>query len=285
MEIRYQIYEKLIVVAKVFYNVDGLSFHNEDRARERSAYRRPDLAVLRVSKAVHKEAEGIYLSKNQFVLPLLFYTHQPFNTDDGAGSRKLFSTRALRVIKHVSFAMDSLAAYVSSGFPYTSWDSTEAMSQGNFDQTIISERLDGIHGEVYGLYMKEHSRLTNSIAVMKKLSTMEIDFSNAYCLTGCCRMADVQNPRLAHAMGRLQSVRFLGLRNEKEQNNLMQDWVGLISHFMLSPIGYSPRNSALDVQELYKYYHVTYGSEGDPWAQYKINSEDASSDCDSMVNG
>lgn len=71
-ELRVRIYEELLVVGKVFLDDHGRYTHHETPPREidMNYYRKPSLAILRVSKLVHEEAEEVYLSKNLFVFPL-----------------------------------------------------------------------------------------------------------------------------------------------------------------------------------------------------------------------
>ncbi|KAF3036641.1 hypothetical protein E8E11_004871 [Didymella keratinophila] len=99
VELRVQIYELLVVVGKIF-------FRTEYSPSEHRAYHRPSLSILRVSKAVHHEAEETYLTKNLFVLPSRFHDRMPYTSEEDFERGKydlirspLFSQRGLQIIK------------------------------------------------------------------------------------------------------------------------------------------------------------------------------------------
>lgn len=90
-ELRLQIYGYLVVVGKVFYKPDDDSVLSNPRFKDFRAYRKPDLSILMVSKAVHKEAEEVFLSQNLFVLPVQLERYF-----DDSGSAPLMRTLARR---------------------------------------------------------------------------------------------------------------------------------------------------------------------------------------------
>ena len=80
-ELRMLIYGELVVVGRVFFSPDWYEIEEGRRFDEYKQSTRPNLAILRVSRAVHDEAEDIYLSKNIFVLPPLWNYVQPARLD------------------------------------------------------------------------------------------------------------------------------------------------------------------------------------------------------------
>ncbi|KAF2997626.1 hypothetical protein E8E13_004402 [Curvularia kusanoi] len=68
VESRLQIYGHLVVVGKVFYTPDAQSIHNSARFKDFRAYRKPHLSILRVSKAVHKEAERYNVTLVKYII-------------------------------------------------------------------------------------------------------------------------------------------------------------------------------------------------------------------------
>jgi len=63
-DLRVQIYEELLVVGKVFYRPsEDKVQESSERFEDHEKYLKPSLAVLRVSKAVQKEAEYVYLTR------------------------------------------------------------------------------------------------------------------------------------------------------------------------------------------------------------------------------
>ncbi|KAF2114708.1 hypothetical protein BDV96DRAFT_83619 [Lophiotrema nucula] len=114
-ELRIMIYEELLVVGKVFYEVEEDNVKNGKRYRGWKLFRKPEVQLLRVCKQIHEEAEPVYLSWNLFVLPVQFDTFRPFQNHYhyspplrgcDPSQRYIFSTAGLSCIKNISFAID-----------------------------------------------------------------------------------------------------------------------------------------------------------------------------------
>lgn len=101
-ELRCQIYERLVVIGKVFYTPEQYSIRNEKRLKDSKAYKTPELSILRVCKQVHNEAEDIYLSSNFFVLPDFFACKEFSYHERWFLKRPLFSSAAPKLVKKVS---------------------------------------------------------------------------------------------------------------------------------------------------------------------------------------
>jgi hypothetical protein len=66
-ELRLQVYEHVVVVGRVFYDPDPLEAHDSiSPFAYFQEYEVPSLAILRVRKQIHAEAEDIYLKVNLF---------------------------------------------------------------------------------------------------------------------------------------------------------------------------------------------------------------------------
>jgi hypothetical protein len=100
-ELRIEIYGYLVIVGKVFYKPDDDSVLSNPHFKDFRAYRKPDLSIFRVSKAVYNEAEEVYLSQNLFVLPALREEHfENYRT-----APVMFSKNASEHIKHISIGL------------------------------------------------------------------------------------------------------------------------------------------------------------------------------------
>lgn len=107
MELRLQVYEELLVIGKMFFTSKGFTKDTDARCRDYKAYRKPRLAILRVFKAVHCEAEDVCLARNLFVLPLWFDEDPPFRNRNAQSPRSIFSACAFKKVNHVSIAFSS----------------------------------------------------------------------------------------------------------------------------------------------------------------------------------
>lgn len=59
-ELRLEVYRLLVVVGKVFYTPDWYDLDESVRFEDHATTRPPSLTLLRVSKAIHAEAEDLY---------------------------------------------------------------------------------------------------------------------------------------------------------------------------------------------------------------------------------
>ncbi|KAI4610636.1 hypothetical protein J4E83_008250 [Alternaria metachromatica] len=236
VELRIMVYEELVVVGKVFYTPDDYAVKTEKRFKDWKSYRAPQLAILRTCKQVHKEAEEVYLGKNLFVLPdestrrqpligsglcpnsisdYRTFTHIPFP------DRWLFSASAPRLIKSVSI-----------GFSGRSWqdlgDQSDMRLCSNFDSLAPAARLEFAHqtaknslnGELDGYIEDLHSYFKNGGGpILKRLDYIEFDLTNAFCPTGCCRMAKQEWPQFM-LLGP-KKTGFLGVIDKQEANIIL----------------------------------------------------------------
>jgi hypothetical protein len=106
-ELRCQIYERLVVIGKVFYTPEQYSIRNEKRLKDSKAYKTPELSILRVCKQIHDEAEDIYLSRNLFVLPDFFACKEFNYSKHQCLKRPLFSSAGPKLVKNISLAFST----------------------------------------------------------------------------------------------------------------------------------------------------------------------------------
>ncbi|KAG9206768.1 hypothetical protein G6514_000054 [Epicoccum nigrum] len=268
-ELRLQIYGYLVIVGKVFYKPDDDTVRSNLHRKDFRAYRKPDLSILRVSKAVSKEAEEIYLSQNLFVLPVLREDH----FDDSRSTPLMFSEHASKHIKHISVGISAeMPKWMRFGHAYT-W---AALTPGVFDQCSREERLRIMHSKCYDSNYWVAEMIVTWIDKMVALKTIELDLLNAYCPFGCCRKLDLVPylPRPTH----LERIRLLGLRSKKEEQYFV---VKLFEDDDLTGVGRDEDGDIYDqekhdravMEEAHKLHHITFGTEDDPWESWKIKSE------------
>lgn len=285
-ELRLTVYEELVVVGKIFYTPDEYSTETYGRFKDYERYRKPELAILRVSKAVHKEAEEVYLSRNLFVLPFHFKQQQHLLSFYGCPDPKaLFSKKVAYSVKHVSIEI----SHRNAGGVYTMdrylWDEIDARDLSCFDRMTAGQRFTVAHNNAIFINNLNEKGMLKKLLRMKALQTIELDYSNAYCPLGCCRMIKLNDDTaqlFTELLARMDCVRILGLRNEAEKRDLLASWGAnsLIPHDSESDHEYvEATNTRIDcrqttVEELHERHKITFGQEGDPWEQYKMSSKD-----------
>jgi hypothetical protein len=200
-ELRCLVYEELLVVGKVFFRYEWPSRINSRRYKHEAYYRAPSLAVLRVCKLVHQEAEPIYLSKNLFVLPLHWHVQEPFCQELDPESEhwglpaleqhQLFSKNAFQHIRNISFAVDGRDIIIDPDYRYDfgQW----SLSETPYEEMTLRDRLNAIHEDLQDQLTTRtgpHSTwndIVESLRTFNELHYVEIDYTNAFCPLGCCR--------------------------------------------------------------------------------------------------
>ena len=269
-ELRLQIHGYLVVVGKVFYKPDDDSVLSNTRFNDFRAYRKPDLSILMASKAVHKEAEEVYLSQNLFILPVQLEKY----LDDSISAPLMFSKNASKYIRHISIGID--AGIPDGGHAHT-WAELEEADPGVLDRHSREERLQLLHEGVDGYYSSAQCMIALWIDDMEALKTIELDLTNAYCPLGCCR--DFSLPPHLPALRRLENIRLLGLRHEEEE----QDYL-LVSYkiYWLTDVGVTDDFSEIYdeeehdravIEEVHRRHNITFGTDNDSWESWKIQRE------------
>jgi hypothetical protein len=272
-ELRLQIYGYLVVVGKVFYKPDDDSVLSNPRFKDFRAYRKPDLSILMVSKTVHKEAEEVYLSQNLFVLPVQLEKY----FDDSRSAPLMFSENASKYLKYISIGVGvGLPDWMRHGHAHT-WAILDDCDPGVFDRHCSEERLQFMHETVSHYYSRVQNMIKPWLYDLETLKTIELDLMNAYCPLGCCRDFDL--PPYLPDPERLESIRLLGLKHEEEEQDYLLDsyriyWltdVGVADDY--SEIYDQEEHDAAVIKEVHERHHITFGTEGDPWESWKIESE------------
>ena len=217
VELRIQIYEPIVVVGNIF-------FRAEYSSSEYKAYHRPSLSILRVSKAVHHEAEETYLTENLFVLPSRFHDRMPYTSEEYFKRGEcdlipspLFSQRGLQMIKHVY--VDTSAEYLPVRPSHWIDDDPE------FDRMTQRQRFEEVHASASEQLRVEVYNSVNVLSHnMSALTTIQLGFAQVHCPMGCCRNIDCYDSELVQLLSVMKSVRILGLRNQEEQDKFMKSW-------------------------------------------------------------
>jgi hypothetical protein len=93
------------------------------------------------------------------------------------------------------------------------------------------------------------------------LLNLELDFTNAYCPLGCCRIIVDIAPLLAEMQP--ANVTLLGLRNEGERQDLLEE-VKIYS----GPMDVGEPYRHLAEREIVKMHNMVFDPEEDVWAEW-----------------
>lgn len=209
---RVRVYGYLVVVGKVFYTPDRYATESELRFEDMHTYRAPSLQIHRVCKQIREEAEPIYASQNLFVLPHQWHCCHPFGNvhhQTHAHVRSLFAARTLPCIKNVSISF--------SGRPCSHFDTR------HIDADRINESAHKSSKTKLALCWLQMLRQVydpRDGSTTFDLDFLELDFTDAYCPMGCCRML-MSGSMLAKVL-RPKKLRLLGL-TEDEEGVIIQD--------------------------------------------------------------
>jgi len=290
VELRVMVYEELVIVGKVFYSPDAYAVENEERFEDWESYRVPSLAILRTCKQVHGEAEEVYLANNLFVLPDESTKRQPFvgtglchnttskditRTHVPFPDRWLFSASAPRLIKSISIGFSGRSR---EGFPaldHCSWK-TEA----DFDSLAPAARLQISHERANNYLNGDLDGYIEDLycffkygggPTFKRMNYLEFDLTNAFCPTGCCRMAEQNWPQMMFLGPR--KTGFLGVRNEQEADIIMAGvYHTLYGRYSALHEDYEGK-LAVDMEGIEEVFGIVFNPEKTPWEQWKVETK------------
>jgi hypothetical protein len=268
------VYEECLVVGKIFYTHNRDDRYIGDRYVNYKLFGKPLLALIRVCKQIHAEAEPIYLSKNLFVLPAYFAKHESIvelrdiASEVGAyeagahegltNTRSLFSKAGISYIRNISIPVDQIFT-VKSGRSYDEWmndkDEGSAAWWGElspYDRYLQRHKseLDYVKGCWRG-DLKYLELFTSGFRFL------ELDLSAVCCPKGCCRHIDhVVGPWIAHI--KPQEFHVIGLCYEQEERDFRSE-----AHYC-----------GVDGQKLKEYgLHFRSRYEGTQWDRWMLKNE------------
>ncbi|KAH7394472.1 hypothetical protein BKA66DRAFT_438817 [Pyrenochaeta sp. MPI-SDFR-AT-0127] len=193
LEVRNMVYERLVVVGKVFYSPDHYDITNGQRCHDYKRFRKPELQLLRVCSQFHVEAESLYHAKNLFVLPIEWQQCYPFNTVSRVWCRKpnlgrqLFSAAGLDNIRHVSVAVDQKLTRLL-GQTFENWQIREVHSNISYSQRTVQDRYRLAHDiHLENIFWEWSTMLRQLSSFQEGLLYLELDLTNAFCAIGDCR--------------------------------------------------------------------------------------------------
>jgi hypothetical protein len=290
VELRDMVYEELVVVGKIFYTPDEYAVMTEKRFKDWKSYRVPCLAILRVSKQVHDEAEKVYLGKNLFVLPDQATSRQPFiqsvHCNNGGREpgtkihipfpdRWLFSASAPGRIKNISVGFSWRTNEGLSAIDYPDWRLSVIlgkMTLRNRMQRAHIHTLFSLQGDIDGYISDLYSFFHyGGGPYPKRFKYLEFDLTNAYCSTGCCRTLDQEWFQLM-VLGP-EKTAFLGTRNAKEEGIIMKH---VHKHFYgEESLMHKDFRGKLEVDRngMRKVFGITFNPEKTHWEQRKVDDE------------
>ncbi|KAF1831305.1 hypothetical protein BDW02DRAFT_632934 [Decorospora gaudefroyi] len=189
-EIRTMIYKDLLFVGKVHFDPERHAANG--RKHYHWPFKKPQLAVLRVCKQIHDEAEPLYLSMNLFVLPVKFTNYQPFFRpslrDQTQRQRShLFSKAAFDRVRNISvvFSSDQLGDIDYHHF----WNAYETRyGPGTYMSMTDAQRRSLAHTLQHIIAEREWSHVQKQLSKFQNpMDYVEADFTDVFCPGGCCR--------------------------------------------------------------------------------------------------
>lgn len=226
IDLRVMIYDECLIVGKVFYTPGRHDIRNGKRCDNYELFRKPELQLLRVCKQIHAEAEPVYLSKNLFVLPVHFAKPSPITEKTCIYPRQeftryLFSEEGFTHIKNISIAVDQTQVE-RRGYSHEDWN-IESIDDTPFEELSQHDRYNRIHFyDSLDLERTWRDDLGFLVFFINKMDYLEIDFTNAFCPTGCCRLFGCP---IAFLFGTIRTWQFhvIGLRNEGEEEEFLSE--------------------------------------------------------------
>ncbi|KAF1922918.1 uncharacterized protein M421DRAFT_336784 [Didymella exigua CBS 183.55] len=224
-ELRAYVYENLVLVGKVFFTPDWYDVHEGRRFNNHSEYRPPSLSILRVCRAIHDEAEAIYLAKNTFVLPPLWNYMQPARAagEENAlcqGKSWLFSKAAFHMVKHISVGICVRTCDVPCTMGRSDWNVCNAKHPKTVGQWTTHQKMKYAHRKAIAWQDLCCRSVSVAIGRFSGLQSLELDFSNAYCPVGCCRRLEVA---WSYVLKHAKDIRILGVGIRAERHQVLMD--------------------------------------------------------------
>jgi hypothetical protein len=148
----------------------------------------------------------------------------------------------------------SLWAYHERYLPGVSFDTMVEVDRIRFAHTTGVEVLSDI-------WIETLERIHNFLPEVRSL---ELDFTSAYCPTGCCSL--IRNGLLLSRCEKLTKLSFLGIRNKQEEAEVMDelDWLHMDQD---RDWGYSG-----GFEMLTKIHSIVFNPETSHWEQWEMDS-------------
>ncbi|KAF2820322.1 hypothetical protein CC86DRAFT_387356 [Ophiobolus disseminans] len=244
VELRLCVYDYLVVVGKVFYTPDTYTERSERRFKDWKSYRAPSLQILGVCKRIHSERENCIYPRTSLSSPISSIfdpCSRPPEFNLSLVSKKnvpfpdmwFFSRNAFRYLKKVSISFNP--RQTSPLTPYgahwakakergtiSGYDSMNEAARRNYAHDYAWEiNADRMHSQACAL----RNYLKSNIEYLK----LELEISNYYCPFTCCRLPEsyrilatvIRGP--SHRGTRPKHTHFIGVRNEDEKQEVMED--------------------------------------------------------------
>ena len=234
LEIRIIVYEQVLVIGNIYIKQQA-AFDEQYSGSYR--YQRPETQLLRVNRQIKSECDPIFYGRNNFVLPLGFepglYDYPP-----------LF--RANEFIRSIDVTFDMRA---DSGDRADLRDVVErdydsCFYAGAFSSLDPIFQADDIHQSELDQLLQDCWPAVAQTIHQYQLDFLRIDLGNAYCPTGCHRLAEwVVADHIKCSMAK--EIQFVGVRDLAEKKKIL--------HIM---------RFSTDTKITFKQKHTYYGEEG-----------------------
>ena len=222
LEVRQMIYARCLVVGKVFpytyaerYDEYEYDYDDEETGLELSGCEEPWVPLLRVSRAVHEEAEPMLYQRNTFVLPACDLTIRFFKRSLHNDLRKAWVKsvvlaldasdmtrydRGIVLDKHLDLIRDEML-FPERAYGDACWPEEESFKENL--HLAYNDRLGDVVWPRKALYVLKNLSLKNVI----------FDFRGSTCIEGCCDMQikALRSIEKGFATGRPMKVEVLGM--------------------------------------------------------------------------
>ena len=125
-------------------------------------------------------------------------------------------------LKHISITFDTRverSLFITSA-DYAYFDNGALRTLGgSFDVMTPALRLQGSNDSAEILLLQER----RAISMFLNIRTVEVDITNSYCATGCCRLLSLEHEEYVLAND-IQQLRIVGLRHEPEVVVWQERW-------------------------------------------------------------
>ncbi|KAF2743067.1 hypothetical protein M011DRAFT_250806 [Sporormia fimetaria CBS 119925] len=224
-EIRVMIYEEVLVVGNVFFrNRYGQMPPDDHRYRDCNRIPKPELQLLRVSRQIHDEAEPVYLSKNNFLLPVGWERMKPFDIHSSTSSTApLFSRAGLVHVRYISFIVDQNIRLGHGNVNNSAdWRSCEGWMGTKYEDMSLAEIFDWMDDSAREAY---HDALMAMADALGRLIPgpryVEVDYTEAFDYLGRRTILheDLATILLFRYLNcdNLEQINVLGLRSSLEK--------------------------------------------------------------------
>lgn len=198
----------------------------------------PHLALLATDKSTRNQAAKILFEQNQFIFTHVsphdtghFLFDDDFDDSDDEAAHVDGAVMTLTRLAHIHLRSASVAFDLRSPTLYGALKIAGAMRPSRFlppvpwSQLTRDQKVSYAHDiTIKQTHFTAHQLMEALVYECTGLNTLELDFTNAYCQLGCCRVVSALTDTIAsknYWWPEPFTLRVLGLKNEEERDSLV----------------------------------------------------------------